>query len=112
LTVVVTTDFLEEGVVLAKWGPLANGENGNPAQLRKWPTKTVQVFGTLGVGGSISIQGSNDGTNWVTLRDSLGVALTFTALGLRDILENCVHFRAIVTAGDGTTALSAWIVAV
>jgi hypothetical protein len=112
VTVVVTTDFLEEGVVLAKWGPLANGENGNPAQLRKWPTKTVQVFGTFGVGGSVSFQGSNDGVSWATLKDSLGAALTFTSAGLRDILENCAQYRAIVTAGDGTTSLSVWVMAV
>ena len=112
MSVAVTSTLVEEGVMAFEYAGILNAENGNPIQGAKWPTKSVHVSGTLGVGGSVSIQGSNDGTNWVILRDSLGVALTFTAVpGLRDVLENTQHMRAVVTAGDGTTNFKVRIVA-
>jgi hypothetical protein len=112
MSIAVTSTFVEEGVMAFEWAGILNAENGNPIQAAKWPTKAVHVSGTLGAGGSMSIQGSNDLANWVILRDSLGVALTFTALpGLRDVLENPQFIRAVVTAGDGTTNFKVRIIA-
>jgi len=71
--------------------------------------KSVHVYGTFGSGGSITIQGSNkpdeDGTTMVTLHKVDLSALTLTSAGCFTILENPLWLRAIVTAGDGTTAL-------
>lgn len=72
--------------------------------------KTVHVYGTFGAGGSVTIQGSNkpdeDGTTMATLHKTDLSALTFTTAGIFTILENPLWIRALVTAGDGTTAIT------
>ena len=99
-----------------RWLALANGDTGGGGvtgtltELGNYSDRTVQVTGTFGAGGSVSIQGSNDGgTTWATLTDPQGVALTFTAAGLRQILELPFQIRPNVTAGDGTTSLNVYM---
>lgn len=78
--------------------------------------KTVQVLGTFGVGGVLSIEGSNDGgTTWNILNDTRGEGnpLTFNTAGgsdIRSINENPDLIRANCTAGDGATNLTVIIV--
>jgi len=99
------------GVHAVTWPALANGDTGEACDVVALPDKTVQVVGTFGTGGSITMQGSNDGTNWATLTDPLGNDITFTATGLKTLLENPLYIRPIVTAGDGTTSLTAILAA-
>lgn len=69
--------------------------------------RTVQFDGTIGAGGSITLQGSNDGTNWIALTDPQGNAITKTALpALEVVAENTRFVRPAVTAGDGTTSIN------
>jgi hypothetical protein len=92
---------------LVTWSALTTtNSDGSPFEFQDWADRCVQVFGTFGAGGSVSIQGSNDGTNWATLNDSNGTALTFTAAGIKQALETAVYIRPKVTAGDGTTSLT------
>ena len=105
MALTVLTSYPAKGLALASWDDLANGNTGNSASIARWADKTVQVSGTFGVGGSITIQGSNDATVWATLHDPQGNDLTFTAAGIEMITENPLHIRPNVTAGDGTTAL-------
>jgi hypothetical protein len=73
------------------------------------PTSLTALFKSSapsGVGGTISIQGSLDGTNWVILTDPQGNAITKTAAAIESISEATPYIRPIVTAGDGTTSLS------
>lgn len=102
-----------KGCWIAQWASILNGETGDRADIPLLnATRSVQVAGTLGIGGSVSIEGSNDGTNYVTLTDSTGVALTFTAVGIKDILQNVRFLRPHVTAGDGATNFLVTILAV
>lgn len=57
-----------------------------------WADRSLQVAGTFG-SGTLTWQGSNDGTNWVTLTDPLGNNLTFTAVGIKQILQVCRFMR-------------------
>lgn len=73
--------------------------------------KTVQVTGTFGAGGSVQIEGSNDGgATWHVLNDPQGTALVFTAAKTEAILENTQLIRPNVTAGDGTTLLNVLLI--
>ena len=93
-----------------KWLAIANGDQGAAVTFGAWQDRTVQVTGTFGTGGSVTIQGSNDtGTTWATLTDPLGNALTFTAAGMKQITELPYQIRPSVTAGDGTTAINVWL---
>lgn len=101
---------VELAVRRVKWTPLANGDSGAAVTMGAWQDRTVQVLGTFGTGGSVTIQGSNDGgTTWVALTDPLGNALTFTSAGMKQITELPYQIRPSVTAGDGTTALAVWL---
>jgi hypothetical protein len=103
-----TTDDIRLGVY--KWTGMANGDTGQPLDMRAWYDRTIQITGTFGSGGSVSIQGSNDGgTTWVTLTDPLGNALTFTSAGMKQITELAALIRPNVTAGDGTTSINAYL---
>lgn len=93
-----------------KWLLLANGDTGAPVKMSDFQDRTVQVLGTFGAGGSITIQGSNDeGVTWATLTDTLGNPLTFTTAGIKQITELPYEIRPNVTAGDGATSLAVWL---
>lgn len=89
------------------WAAQANGDDGTPLgpDWSNYPDRSVQVTGTFGAGGSVSWEGSNDGSNWAVLTTPAGGAVTFTAAGLKQVLEGTLYSRPHVTAGDGTTAL-------
>lgn len=94
------------------WSPLTTANaDGAPIGAVAFADRSVQVVGTFGVAGSVSIQGSNDGTNWAVLNNAQGTPATFTAAGIKQIVELTSHMRPFVTAGDGTTSLSVILVA-
>lgn len=88
---------------------LANGDAGSIADHTGTGDRTVQVQGTFGAGGSVSLEGSIDRLTWYTLRDTQAVSLTFTAAGLKTVLESVPYIRPRVTAGDGTTAIQVFL---
>lgn len=90
---------------LITWTGLLNGDTGAPTDWVDFADRCLQVTGTFGAGGSVTIQGSNDGTNWSALSDPQGNALTFTSSKLEQALELPRYVRPSVTAGDGTTSL-------
>lgn len=108
------------------WQPLLNGDTGMPVNFPDWADRTIHVWSNqidtaavsvIGVGGSVSIEGSNDyqpaittdgdpvnaGT-WVVMTDQNGAAMTYTALALKQMTEAPLWIRPHVTAGDGTTS--------
>jgi len=84
-----------------KWETVGNADVGQAHEMASWPDRTVHLFGTWG-GATIVLQGSNDGTNWQTLRDPGGNNLSFTADGLKAILENPRYIRPSSSGGTGT----------
>lgn len=101
----IRTDGFTEGV-FETWTPLANGDDGSTATFVGAGDRTVQVTGTFGVGGTVILEGSLDGTTWFGLRDPTSTAISFTAAGLKAILEAVPYIRPRVTAGDGTTSIT------
>lgn len=70
--------------------------------------RTVQVVGTFGTGGTLLIEGSIDGTNYSTLNDPQGNALSVQVAKIETIMEATPYLRARVSAGDGTTDLAVY----
>ncbi len=88
---------------------LLNGDDSAPIRSPQFADRSVQITGTLGAGGTVLIEGSNDGgTTWHTLNDPQGVALSINALKVKQVGEVTELLRARVSAGDGTTNLSAY----
>lgn len=92
------------------WTGLLNGDTGAAVSLAEFADKSIQFSGTFGAGGTIVLQGSNDltsPTNWFTLTDPQTSAISKTAAALEQVIEQTVWVRPSVTAGDGTTSLTA-----
>jgi hypothetical protein len=99
-----------KGVIVFKWSPLTTtDDNGLPIEVPEYVDKTVQVYGTLGTGGTVLIQGSNDDDSsptWATMNDANGYALSIDAEKAEAVLENTRLIRPYISAGDGDTSLT------
>lgn len=89
-------------VVTAIWSSMTTGDIGVQVALTDWYDRSIQISGTFG-GATVTIQGSNDGVNWNTLRDPASVVLTFTAADIKQLLEMALYVRPIVTGGAGVS---------
>lgn len=69
--------------------------------------RILQVHGTFGAGGTLSMYGSNDNINYAVLKDNTGTALTVTNLTVRNVFDGPLFDAPMITAGDATTSLSA-----
>ena len=89
------------------WGPFTLGDTFAPIDLPMFARRSVQLQGTPGAGATVTIDGSNDGVNFVNLTDLQGAALSFTAAGkLEGIAEQPLWIKPTLAGGDGTTALT------
>lgn len=106
-TIPGTGKWVARGVHEKTWTPMtfSGTDVGTPLDAVALPTKTCHVSGTPGSGGAVTIEGSNDNTNWSTLKDMTGTALVI-GVGVFSILDNPRYIRPRVTGGDGTTSLS------
>jgi hypothetical protein len=107
-TVAQVQTFGSRGAHVITWAPMtqSGSDVGAPIEMPGWADRSVQVTGTLGTGGNVRIEGSNDGTNYATLNDPQGNALDVNSLKVEQILEITRYIRPRVTAGDGTTSLA------
>lgn len=106
------SNAVTRGVLRTTWTGLLNGDSGSPMTAAALSDKSVHVFGTVGTGGTLVVEGSNNGgLSWITLTDPQGSPLSFTAESLVSILENSLAVRPRVSSGDGTTNFSVVIVA-
>lgn len=94
---------------VATWVGLLNGDTGAPIEMPGSSDRSVQFVGTFGTGGTIQLQGSNDGTNYVVLTDPQGNNISKTAAGIEMITELTRYIRPAVTAGDGSTDLKCYV---
>lgn len=84
------------------WASLGASQNGAPVQ-RPGDVGTLQITGTFG--GTVVMQGSEDGTTWFTLKDTLGNAITCTANSAFVLTRLPANVRP--SAGSGVTGVVA-----
>lgn len=84
---------------------MASGDTGIQAQ-GDTTLRSIQVFGTFGLLGTVVLEGSNDSTNWATLNDVSGNAISMTSAGIRVFQAPVLKIRPRITGGDGTTSLT------
>lgn len=93
----------DESVKLIKWEALTGtNADGSPVKFTEWADRTVQMFGTWDTC-TVTMQGSNDGTNWFTLTDPQGYNVAFTASGGKAILEGPLWMRPLLSSAGGTS---------
>lgn len=110
-----TTEFITAGREIIKfvWTGLLNGDSGSPIEFANYPDRSIQVSGTFGAGGSVLMEGSNNGeVSYSTLNKTTdGTAMTIISASLVGVLELAAQIRPRVTAGDGTTNLTVTMIA-
>lgn len=97
-------------VIQSKW-TLTGTNDGEPLLASQWADRSVQV-GVTGDNfnaGTVIIEGSNDGTTWTNISNPAGSALSFTAAGLKQILENTAYVRP--RASVSVTSVQVFLVA-
>ena len=74
---------------------------GSPVEMPEWADRTVQLISANFDGGTLTMQGSMEGTNWVTLTDPQGTTIAKTAVGGWAILEHYRYMRPILSGASG-----------
>ncbi len=113
-TVAITSteikSYLSRKVMSIVWTPLTSANATGDAHSEPGTAdRSAQVAGTFN-GATCLIQGSNDGSNWVTLTDILGNALSFTATGLKQITEITRYIRPSTSGGGGSQSLTVYLI--
>lgn len=96
------------------WTGMLNGDDGAPIgpNHADYADRNVSVFGTFGTGGTVLVEGSNNGgTNYHTLNDQSDQALSVTAAKNEQITQVPELTRPRVSAGDGSTDLTVVVTA-
>jgi len=101
----------DQSVKMFTYAAMANGDDGEPLSSPEFGDICVQITGTLGTGGTLVWQGSNDKSVWHTLNNAQGGTMSLTALAIKQVVERPLWMRPAVTAGDGTTSLVATVLA-
>lgn len=103
-----------DGRVVYSWAGLlqSSSDVGSGAGIQgKAAEYTVQAVGTFGAAGSVALQGSNDGgVTWFAMDDASGTVIAMTTNKLWRLSHMARQVRPAVTAGDGTTNLTVYLV--
>ena len=87
------------------WAALVTGSlDGAAIEIPGRADMSVQVVGTFDTA-TLTMQGSNDGTNWAPLTDPQGNAIAMTVAGIEQILEKTRYIRPLVSSVGATTDL-------
>ena len=105
-----TLKWHREETWIVKWLTLTTtNDEGEAFEMPSASDRSIHIIGTFGSGGTVHLQGSNDGTNWIALTDPQGNAITKTATFVEMVTELTRYVRPFVSAGDGTTDLDAFL---
>jgi hypothetical protein len=85
---------------VVSWPTMAN-DDGKPLEGAAAADRSVQFEGTFG-GATFVLEGSNDGTNYHTLKDPFGNGIEVTAAGFVGVMEVARYVRPRGSGGTGT----------
>ncbi len=102
---------------VAYWAALTTTDNyGDPVSMSGSADRSVQMVGTLGTGGVVTMYGSNkpspnlaNDDDWAALTDPQGNSLALNALKVEQICELTLWIRPKITAGNGSTSLGIYL---
>jgi len=92
-----------DNTMITSWLAVTENDTGAAVCMARFPDRTVQVTGDFTTSGAITIEGSNDGTNYATLHDPSGAALVLTDTSVKLIVENPLYLRCRGTAGTSVS---------
>ncbi len=91
------------GAIVLTWEALGNADSGTAFAVPFKTSITMQAIGTFGAA-TVTLQGSNDGTNWAPLqwKGKTATALALTSAGIAEAVECPAYIRPTTTGGTGT----------
>ncbi|MEN9763508.1 MAG: hypothetical protein RI906_3334 [Pseudomonadota bacterium] len=99
-TIVPTT--VEEQIRAAayRWTDYSTADTSTPIKVQNMQglAGSVQITGTFG-GATIALQVSNDGTNYVTLKDGSGSDISLTSAGMREFSTAALYLKPTSSGG-------------
>ena len=118
-TIAATASYPQQNTVKFVWtpvrvtaGPVNDLGVDVPPNWHEYVDRNVQITGTVGAGFTMVIEGGRDGTNYSTLNDAAGTALSFSAVGIKQIQEVTPYMRPRITAGEvGVTSVTVSLIA-
>jgi hypothetical protein len=99
-TIIPTTVEDQVRAAAYRWTDYSTADTSTPIKVQNMQglAGSVQVTGTFG-GATITLQGSNDGTNFVTLKDSAGTAISVTAAGMAEFSTAALYLKPTSSGG-------------
>lgn len=88
------------------WTPLTNANTvGSSFEVRAGKVQSVQIAGTFD-SATVILEGSNDGTNWASLADPQGTAISKTSAAIEQILEHTRYIRPNSSGGSSSQSIT------
>src|SRR4051794_33408164 len=84
------------------WGPMANGDTGDPLEVPEAADRSVQFGGTFDTS-VVVLEGSNDGVTYFTLTDPQGNNISKNGASLEQVEEVCRYARPRCVSGGANT---------
>ena len=93
-------------VITYSWTMVTNLDTGAPIPFAQWADRSVQMSGTWGAGGgTITWEGSNDGTTYFALSDPRADAIAKTADALEQVVGAALWARPRVSVASVTSVV-------
>ncbi len=102
IPIIATQEPTGTNITMYSWLTMGNADTGTPMSDPDKPDMTLTVDGTFG-GATVVLEGSNDGTNYHTLTNPEGVALSFTAAAISLVTEVPLWIKPATSGGSGTS---------
>jgi len=101
-TIIPTTVEQQIRAAAYRWTDYSTADTATPVKLinQEGLAGSVQVTGAFG-GATIALQVSNDGTNYSTLKDGVGTAITFSSAGTAEFSTAALFIKPTSSAGTG-----------
>lgn len=106
----ITRERVGHNAALFTWTLLANGDTGEVLDQLDYTDACIQFGGTF-ASGTIVWEGSNDGVTFFTLNDAQSSAISKSAASIEQVAEVPRYVRPRVSAGTGSTSLTATLYA-
>lgn len=99
-----TVNVLSTTMAVVQWSGCNNGDTCDqaPSFLSEYSDRSFQTQSASYGATAVTPQGSNDGTNFIGLRNPAGSAISLTANDLVTILEPTAYIKPVLTGGTGT----------
>lgn len=97
-----TTIEADGNAYVVSWTAIGDSDTCTPVTWAGARDKTVQITGTFG-SATIVLQGSIDGTNYVTLTDPQGNTISKTSAAIETVMENVRFIRPATSGGTSSS---------